>query len=132
VEKSEIYKGLMSEWVGILLQLWEAFGKVVDPKQLKVYIAKLKDVPLGILEHIVEIAIRNHHYNSVPTLAEVVDVLNEYHPYYQNEVYLSSGSRPFRDIAEKEREYRQLNPMTEGERKTFINNWRKYQEKERT
>jgi len=132
VEKSEIYKGLMSEWVGILLQLWEAFGKVVDPKHLKVYIAKLKDVPLGILEHIVEIAIRNHRYNSVPTLAEIRDVLNEYHPYYQNEVYLSSRSRPFRDAAEKEREYRHLNPMTEGERKTFINNWRKYQEKERT
>ena len=94
--KSEIYKGLMSEWVGVLLQLWEAFGKVVDPKQLKIYIAKLDDVPLGVLEHVIEIVIRDHHYNSVPTLAEIKDVLNEYHPRYaEDSIYIHS--HPFRE-----------------------------------
>lgn len=75
----QIYNAALKEWTGVLLQLWEAYNKTPDPKQLKVYIKQLSDVPLGVLEDIVADLLRNHKYNSVPTLGEIWEAINTRH-----------------------------------------------------
>ena len=78
------------EWEGVLTKLWTAFGKPLDPAQFKVYRETLADVPLGVLEHVVEGTIKRHKYNTVPTLALVNEVLMELHPDYRDEQYVHS------------------------------------------
>ena len=87
MEKSE-YQLLKAEWVQVLVQLWDAYGKPVNPKQLKTYIQQFGDVPLGVLEHVVEETLRKHQFNSVPTIGEVKAVLHDTHPYYQESDYV--------------------------------------------
>lgn len=71
----QIYKAARQEWVGVLLQLWEAYGKQPDPKQLKVYVKQLGDIPLGTLETAIGEILRSHTYNSVPTIGEIWEVI---------------------------------------------------------
>lgn len=71
----KIYQAAKAEWVGVLLQLWEAYGKQPDPKQLQVYIKQLGDVPMAILEDAVALLLKEHKFNSVPTLAEIWDAI---------------------------------------------------------
>jgi hypothetical protein len=71
----QIYKAARDEWVGVLLQLWEAYGKQPDPKQLKVYVKQLGDIPLGTLETAIGEILRSHTYNSVPTIGEIWEVI---------------------------------------------------------
>ena len=78
------------EWEGVLTKLWTAFGKPLDPAQFKVYRETLADVPLGVLEHVIEGTIKRHKYNTVPTLALVNEVLMELHPDYRDEQYVHS------------------------------------------
>lgn len=81
-------KAAQLEWEGVLTKLWTAFGKPLDPAQFKVYRETLSDVPLGVLEHVVDETIKRHHYATVPTLALVNDVLKELHPDYREELYV--------------------------------------------
>ncbi len=74
-----IYNEARKEWTAVLLQLWEAYNKTPDPKQLKVYIKQLSDVPLAVLEDTVATLLREHKFNSVPTLGEVWEVINTRH-----------------------------------------------------
>ena len=71
----QIYKAARDEWVGVLLQLWEAYNKQPNPKQLRTYINQLSSIPMGALEKAVSLLLREHKYNSVPTIAEIWDVL---------------------------------------------------------
>ena len=89
------YKELKAEWMGILTQLWDAFGKPVNVKQLQTYAKILGDVPLGVLEHTISEVIKRHEYNSVPTIGEIQKVLLDLHPYYQDAIVVVS--HPFRD-----------------------------------
>jgi hypothetical protein len=90
------------EWDGVLIKLWTAFGKQLDLAQFKVYRDELGDVPLGVLEHVISVAIKRHKFNSVPTLSEVNEVLRELHPDYRDELYVHST--PHRVEAERKRE----------------------------
>lgn len=94
-------KEVNKEWDGILMRLWTAFGKSLDPAQFRVYRETLADVPLGVLEHVVEVTIKRHKYNTVPTLALVNEVLMELHPDYRDEQYVHST--PHRDAAQAKR-----------------------------
>jgi hypothetical protein len=97
----EIYTLALQEWIGILTKLWTAFGKEVNKAQIKVYKDALGDLPLGILESVVEETIRRHKYNSVPTLGEVQDVLDDLHPYWQGEDHIHT--RPNREASNQQR-----------------------------
>ncbi len=46
------------EWNGIVAKLWVAFGKSVDPAQFRVYRDELGDVPLGVLDQVIDETIR--------------------------------------------------------------------------
>ena len=78
-----------------LTQLWDAFGKPVNVKQLQAYAKILGDVPMGVLEHTISEVIKHHEYNSVPTVGEIQKVLLDKHPYYQDEIYVYN--HPFRN-----------------------------------
>ena len=95
-------KAAQLEWEGVLTKLWTAFGKPLDPAQFKVYRDTLADVPLGVLEHIVDATIKRHKYNTVPPLATVNEVLMELHPDYQYEGYVHS--HPHKLEAERRRQ----------------------------
>ena len=69
------FSALKSEWVGVLLQLWHAYGKKPDPAQVKTYVAQLGHIQLGMLEAAVAELLANHKYNSVPTIAEVLEAV---------------------------------------------------------
>jgi len=102
---SEIYRMAKGEWLGILSQLWTAYGKPINKAQMELYIDKLGDVPLGVLEHAVNEVIKKHKFNSVPTLANVIDTLNKLYPYYQ--AYDLREIKPYktpnRDLADRQR-----------------------------
>ena len=68
-----------AEWIGVLLQLWDAIGKTADKKQLAVYVKQLGDIPLGILERVVQSVLADHTYHTVPTIGEIWAIVrNEY------------------------------------------------------
>lgn len=81
-DSKEIYQSLKQEWYNVLMQLWSAFGKPLDEDQFVIYAGKLSDVPLGILEEVIDRTIIAHKFNNVPTLAEVLQTLNDLHPNY--------------------------------------------------
>jgi hypothetical protein len=66
-----IYQMALEEWMGVLDQLWVAVGKPVDSVRLDVYRNNLGRVPLGLLENAVGRLLREHIYNTVPTLGEI-------------------------------------------------------------
>jgi len=75
----QIYQAARAEWIGVLLQLWDAIGKTADKKQLAVYVTQLGDIPLGVLEKVVQSVLADHTYHTVPTIGEIwAIVLNEY------------------------------------------------------
>ncbi len=76
------------EWDGVLTRLWTGYGTSLDAAQLKVYHGALANMSLGVLEHVIDETIRRHRLNTVPILAEIFDIINEYHPDYQAEVYI--------------------------------------------
>lgn len=67
----QIYNLAKEEWIGVLKQLWEAVGKPINKEQLKVYAKHLADIPLGVLEEIIQELLRNHQYSNVPTIGEI-------------------------------------------------------------
>lgn len=107
---------MLGDWYAVLAQLWNAFGKPLDPDQFDIYASKLKDIPLGVLEQVVDETISRHRFNSVPVLAEVLDVLVELHP--NHEAYTladfarlkSTPSEAARNYREKERLYAEITP----------------------
>jgi hypothetical protein len=75
----QIYQDARAEWIGVLLQLWDAIGKTADKKQLAVYVKQLGDIPLGILERVVQSVLTDHTYHTVPTIGEIWAIVkNEY------------------------------------------------------
>lgn len=70
-------KELKEEWTEILLQLWHAFGKPANPAQVKTYVKQLGDVQLGRLEVAVAHLLAKHKYNSVPTIAQVLEAVED-------------------------------------------------------
>lgn len=75
----QIYQAAKADWVGVLLQLWDAIGKTADKKQLAVYVTQLGDIPLGILERVVQSVLADHTYHTVPTIGEIWAIVrNEY------------------------------------------------------
>jgi len=75
----QIYQAAKADWVGVLLQLWDAIGKTADKKQLAVYVKQLGDIPLGILERVVQSVLADHTYHTVPTIGEIWAIVrNEY------------------------------------------------------
>ena len=96
------YEELRADWTGVLLQLWEAFGKVPDRKQLKVYAAQLGHLPLGLLEAGISHLLAEHRFNSVPTIAEVleaVDAAARRQDWRDIDGYYQVHSTPFREAA---------------------------------
>jgi hypothetical protein len=67
----QIHQAAVVDWTGVLSQLWAAIGKPVNQSQLKVYKKQLGDLPLAALEAVVSGLLKEHTYNTVPTLAEV-------------------------------------------------------------
>lgn len=61
-------------------QLWDANGKEVNPAQFKVYYKQLKVIPLEHLENAITEVLRNHSFNSIPTIGEIFGALpkNDY------------------------------------------------------
>jgi len=116
----EKYKELHKEWNMILTRLWDAYGKEVNPKQFKVYKKRLEDIPLGILEHVVDETISRHKYFTVPTLGEVLGVLKELHPDYKNEPAFGY-STPFRNEYEKNKPHHSVEEMKKSWRSLAIN-----------
>ena len=106
------------EWDGVLLKLWTAFGKPLDPAQFKVYREELADVPLGVLEHVVGETIKRHKYNSVPTLAEVNTVMRELHPDYQVEEHVHT--RPHKAEADRRRDQAVAYPRAVDEYREWV------------
>lgn len=108
----QIYNLALQDWTDILGKLWTAFGKPLNPDQLKVYREALSDVPLGVLEHVVDETIKRHKFNSVPTLAELIETLKNLHPDYEfsdlDNAYLYKT--PCRDAADRERVMAKFNP----------------------
>lgn len=68
MDKSE---NILNDWGRILATLWVAYDKPVDPERFRIYKNQLARLPLGLLEAVVNRAIRNHQYNTVPTLGDV-------------------------------------------------------------
>ena len=104
------YKKLLEDWNDVIARLWDAYGKDINPKQFKVYKQRLEDVPLGILEHVVDETIARHKYFTVPPLGKVIDVLKELHPDYKNEPAFGY-STPFRNEYEKNKPYHSVEEM---------------------
>ena len=71
-----IYKMAYHDWVNVLTQLWSAIGKPINDKQLRVYAEQLGDVPLEVLEKVITAVLKQHKYNTVPTLAEIWAVID--------------------------------------------------------
>ncbi len=71
MQDAEIYQAALEDWLGCLSQLWTAFGKVLDADQMMIYQSNLSGIPLGLLEQSIQRVIREHLYNSVPTVAQV-------------------------------------------------------------
>lgn len=75
----QIYQAARAEWIGVLLQLWDAIGKTADKKQLAVYVTQLGDIPLGVLERVVSDILADHTFHTVPTIGELWAIIrNEY------------------------------------------------------
>ena len=106
------------EWDGVLVKLWTAFAKQLDLAQFKVYRDELADVPLGVLEHVVGEAIKRHRYSTVPTLAEIHEVLRELHPDYQVEDY--AHTRPHLADANRRREMAVTYPRAVDEYREWV------------
>ena len=69
--EEQVRQALQSEWIGTLTQLWDAIGKVVDKKQLAVYVKELADIPLGGLEQVVSRLLAKHKFHTVPTVGDI-------------------------------------------------------------
>jgi len=67
----EIRELAAMDWLGVMAKLWSVFGKPLDPDALTIYQEMLDGVPLGLLEKAIRRVVREHKYNSVPTVAEV-------------------------------------------------------------
>lgn len=68
-------------WLGVLSQLWTAYGKTPTQAQLTLYSQKLGNIPLGLLEIAVDHVIREHRFSNVPTIGEIWEALvAELHP----------------------------------------------------
>lgn len=67
----ELYQSALEEWLGVLSRLWIAFDKPLDPERLTIYREALDVLPLGLLDLAVKRVIREHKFNSVPTIADV-------------------------------------------------------------
>lgn len=77
VSDDEIYQAAMEEWLNVLARLWVAFDKPLDPVRLALYQGMLNKLPLGLLELAVERVVREHKYNSVPTVAQVWEAVRK-------------------------------------------------------
>lgn len=69
--EQESVQAAREEWLGVLAQLWVAYDKDIDPERLGLYQRQFGSVPLGLLQEGVDRAIREHTYNSVPTVADM-------------------------------------------------------------
>lgn len=67
----ELYQTPLEEWLTVLSRLWTAYDKPLDPDRLALYQRTLAIVPMGLLELAIDRVIREHVYNSVPTVAQV-------------------------------------------------------------
>jgi len=67
----DIWQMANEEWLGVLSRLWVAFDKPLEPERLTIYRNLLCNVPMGLLELAVHRTIREHKYNSVPSVADV-------------------------------------------------------------
>lgn len=67
----DIYQAALEEWLGILGQLWTAYDKEIEPDRLEIYRKQFSILPMGLLDVAVTRAIREHTFNSVPTVGEV-------------------------------------------------------------
>jgi len=117
-EYDNALKEANKDWEGILTKLWTAFGKQLDLAQFKVYRDELGDVPLGVLEHVISEAIKRHKFNSVPTLAEVHEVLRELHPDYRDELY--AHNTPHRVEADRRRDMAVSYPRAVDEYREWV------------
>lgn len=96
------YGELKADWMRVLLQLWQAYGKAPDPAQVKVYAAQLGHLPLGLLEAGISRLLAEHRFNSVPTIAEVleaVDAAARRQDWRDIDGYYQVHTTPFRDQA---------------------------------
>jgi hypothetical protein len=63
---------VFNEWFEVLASMWDAIGKPLDSKRIKIYVHELDIVPLGLLKPAVSWAIRNNgNYQTVPTISAV-------------------------------------------------------------
>lgn len=67
----QIWNAANEEWVGILSRLWVAYDKPLDSERLTIYRNMLEKVPMGLLDLAVNRVIREHQYNSVPSVGDV-------------------------------------------------------------
>jgi len=100
--EQEVYDSMKAEWMAVLLQLWEAYGKVPDRKQFKVYVTQLGHLSIGQLEAGIAHMLTHHKYNSVPTIAEVteaVDAAANRQDWRDIDGFYQVHTTPFRDQA---------------------------------
>lgn len=67
----QINQAAREEWLGVIAQLWIAYGKEIDPERLALYQRQFGSLPLGLLQDGVDRAIREQAFNSVPTIGDV-------------------------------------------------------------
>lgn len=68
VDNTEVF----NEWFDVLASMWDAIGKPIDQKRIKIYVHGLDTVPLGLLKPAVSWAMRNNgNYQTVPTISAV-------------------------------------------------------------
>lgn len=62
---------VLEDWLTVLSRLWTSYGKPLEPERLQEYQRMLQIVPLGLLEKAIDRVVREHTFNSVPTVGEV-------------------------------------------------------------
>jgi hypothetical protein len=67
----QIYESAKREWLSVLMQLWTAIGKPVEPERLKVYRDQLSIVPLGLLELAITRVMQENTWSNVPPVGTI-------------------------------------------------------------
>ena len=113
-EIEEAYKNAMNqEWIETLLQLWYAYGKTPNQAQVKTYKKQLGDVTLGQLEKAVGHLLANHKFNSVPTIAEVLEAVED--------TSHTATATPFRDEFERNKREWTISQLKESWKDLAVN-----------
>ena len=73
----EIEIAAQTEWLEVLVRMWDAVDKKVDAKRLKQYRRELESLPLGLLDLAVSRCIRENTFTSVPSVGKIWEAVRK-------------------------------------------------------